>query len=238
MRLQKFMAEAGIASRRKCEELIEAGLVKVNGNTATIGMSVNPDTDLVEYRGEIIKQEQQRVIIMLNKPKYVLCTASDPEGRPTVMQYFRELPYRVYNIGRLDYDSEGLLLFTNDGELAYRMTHPKFMVAKTYYAITDGELTRDEVKSLERGVELEDGVTAPARVSCVKPARNGNTSCLITIREGKNREIRRMLEKVGHETLLLRRLCMGPIRLGDLPRGGWRFLTEDEIAQLDHSLGL
>lgn len=234
MRLQKFLADAGIGSRRKCEELISAGLVRVNGETAQLGASVRPEIDLVEFDGKIVKAEQERVVLMLNKPRGVICTASDPQGRPTVMEYFRDLPYRIYNIGRLDYDSEGLLLFTNDGELAYRLTHPKFMVRKTYYAVTDGELTHEQKRALETGIPLEDGVTAPAEIRGVKTTRNGKTAFTITIREGKNREIRRMLSALGHETLLLRRLSMGPVKMGDLERGSWRFLTEDELRQLDH----
>ena len=233
MRLQKYLADAGIGSRRKCEEFIISGLVRLNGEIAKIGAVVHPGMDLVEFEGKVINVQQERVVLMLNKPRGVICTASDPQGRPTVMDYFRDLPYRVYNIGRLDYDSEGLLLFTNDGELAYRLTHPKFMVRKTYYAITDGELTQEQKRALETGIELEDGVTAPAEVRAIKTTHNGKTAFQITIREGKNREIRRMLSAIGHETLLLRRLSMGPVKMGDLARGSWRFLTEQELQKLD-----
>ena len=140
LRLQKYLAEAGIASRRASEELITAGRVQVNGETATLGMSVDPDTDVILFDGKPVKQEEELITLMLYKPKGVVSTSDDPQGRKTVQEYVKDIPARLYNVGRLDINSEGLLLMTNDGELAHRMTHPKFSVEKTYYAICDGKL--------------------------------------------------------------------------------------------------
>lgn len=237
MRLQKYMAEAGIASRRKCEELIQAGRVKVNGQVAILGACVEPLQDLVEVDGEPLGKSQKKVTVILNKPRGVMCTAQDPQGRPTVCDYVKDLPVRVYNAGRLDYDSEGLLVMTNDGELAYKLTHPRFCMDKTYAAICDGLLTKAQIAALEQGVQLEDGPTHPAKVREVFKLRNGNTAFNITIHEGRNRQVRRMLEAVGHETLALKRVALGPLRLGDLPSGTYRSLTAQEWDELHAWLG-
>lgn len=237
MRLQKYMAEAGIASRRKCEELIQAGRVKVNGQVAILGACVEPLQDLVEVDGEPLGKSQQKVTVILNKPRGVMCTAQDPQGRPTVCDYVKDLPVRVYNAGRLDYDSEGLLVMTNDGELAYKLTHPRFCMDKTYAAICDGLLTKAQIAALEQGVQLEDGPTHPAKVREVFKLRNGNTAFNITIHEGRNRQVRRMLEAIGHETLALKRVALGPLRLGDLPSGTYRSLTAQEWDELHAWLG-
>ncbi len=237
-RLQKFMAEAGVASRRACEELIRQGRVTVNGETASLGRSVEPEQDRVELDGKPVQKEQRRTVILLYKPRGVVSTSSDPEGRRTVQDYFREIPERLYNVGRLDLNSEGLLLMTNDGALANRLTHPRYGVEKTYYAVCDGRLTASEAARLTNGVELEDGVTAPARVDAVRTTQRGDTSFLITIHEGRNRQIRRMLEAVGHRTLRLKRERFGPLSLGTLAPGEWRKLSDEEIKKLENALGL
>lgn len=237
-RLQKFMAEAGVASRRACEELIRQGRVTVNGETASLGRSVEPEQDRVELDGKPVQKEQRRTVILLYKPRGVVSTSSDPEGRRTVQDYFREIPERLYNVGRLDLNSEGLLLMTNDGALANRLTHPRYGVEKTYYAVCDGRLTASEAARLTNGVELEDGVTAPARVDAVRMTQRGDTSFLITIHEGRNRQIRRMLEAVGHRTLRLKRERFGPLSLGTLAPGEWRKLSDEEIKKLENALGL
>ena len=233
IRLQKFMADCGIASRRKCEELITAGLVSVNGETAVIGTCVDPETDKVEYDGKILGQSpnSNKVVIMLNKPRGVVSSCSDPEGRKTTADYFKGLPYRLYNVGRLDIDTEGLLLFTNDGDFAYKVMHPSFEIHKTYRALIDGELTRSEAHALESGVMLSDGMTRPAKVEGISVG-DENTSFYITIHEGKNRQVRRMIEAVGHRTLRLRRVAVGSLKLYGLRTGEWRFLTDREIREI------
>lgn len=237
-RLQKFMAEAGVASRRACEELIRQGRVTVNGETASLGRSVEPEQDRVELDGKPVQKAQRRTVILLYKPRGVVSTSSDPEGRRTVQDYFREIPERLYNVGRLDLNSEGLLLMTNDGALANRLTHPRYGVEKTYYAVCDGKLTASEAAKLTNGIELEDGMTAPARVDAVRTTQRGDTSFLITIHEGRNRQIRRMLEAVGHRTLRLKRERFGPLSLGTLAPGEWRKLSDEEIKKLENALGL
>ena len=232
MRLQKFMADAGVASRRKCEEYISAGRVRVNGVVAEIGCTVEPG-DRVEFDGVQLSIDAERVVIMLNKPQGVVCTCSDPEGRRTVIDYVKDLPYRLYNVGRLDYDSEGLILLTNDGDLAYRMTHPKFEMKKTYHVVCSGIIDQRDISRLQGGITLDDGVTSPAQVNNVRIRRDGKSELDITIHEGRNRQVRRMISAVGKDTLLLRRIKEGPLELGELKTGQWRFLTEQEIKALD-----
>lgn len=228
MRLQKFMACAGIASRRKCEELISAGFVSVNGRRATVGESVDPDNDDVMYDGKKVTVGAEKIVIAFNKPKFVLCSSSDPQGRKTVQDYFTEFPVRLYNVGRLDYDSQGLVFMTNDGDFAYAVMHPSREIEKEYYVVCDGVLSADEAASLSSGVMLEDGKTSPATIRKVKPVAEGRTSFCISIHEGRNRQIRRMLAAVGHKTLLLRRIRIGQITLGELSPGEWRRLTKKE----------
>ena len=228
-RLQKFMAECGIGSRRACEQMIADGRVTVNGETAEIGCSVDPSRDRVHVDGKPVRRQTRNIIGILYKPKGVVCTSEDPEGRKTVQSYVSHIPERLFNVGRLDINSEGLLVMTNDGDLAYRMTHPKFEVEKTYYAICDGILTDEQAEQLRRGVQLEDGMTAPARVEKIRRTAGGDTSFLITIHEGRNRQVRRMLEQVGHRTLRLKREKFGPFEIGDLQPGAFYILTNEEI---------
>lgn len=233
MRLQKYMAEAGVASRRACENLITDGRVTVNGIVAQLGMSVDENRDVVEVDGKTIERQQRKIVILLYKPRGVVCTSSDPEGRKTVQEYVKDIPERMYNVGRLDLNSEGLILMTNDGELANRMMHPRYGVNKTYRVICDGKLTASEIAQLTNGIKLEDGMTAPARLFDIFPTKDGgNTAFSITIHEGKNRQVRRMLEAVGHRTLRLKREAYGPLKIGDLKSGQWRYLTDEEIHKL------
>lgn len=238
IRLQKYLADAGIASRRASEELISAGRVLVNGETAQLGMSVEPGQDVVLLDGNPVEKKDALCTVILYKPKGVVSTSEDPQGRNTVQEYVKDYPARLYNVGRLDINTEGLLLMTNDGALAYRMTHPKFSVEKTYYAICDGKLAASEIASLVNGVQLADGMTAPARVERVRATSAGDTSFLITIHEGRNRQIRRMLEAVGHRTLRLKRERFGPIVLGNMKPGETRRLTQQELTALYQALGL
>lgn len=233
MRLQKYLAECGVASRRAAEKLILDGRVSVNGETATLGMSVEEREDTVELDGRPVAQEEKQVVIMLYKPRGVVSTTVDPEGRPTVQRFFEDIPYRLYNVGRLDLNSEGLLLMTNDGEFCNRMTHPKYMVEKTYYAVCDGKLTAEQRAKLINGVMLDDGMTAPAKINYTTENQKGDTGISITIREGRNRQIRRMLEAVGHKTLRLKREGFGTLTLGELKSGEWRYLTKQEISELN-----
>ncbi len=234
MRLQKYMADCGVASRRASEELIQNGRVTVNGSPAVIGMSVE-ESDVVLVDGKRIRPEQKRIVLMLYKPRGVVSTSSDESGRKTVQAFVSELPYRLYNVGRLDLNSEGLLLLTNDGELCNHLTHPRYGVEKTYRVVCDGTLSASEIATLTNGVMLEDGITAPAKIANIRRSTTGGTAFSITIHEGRNRQIRRMLEAVGHRTLRLKREAYGPLKLGDLKPGEWRILSEEEIAALSHA---
>ncbi len=231
MRLQKFMADCGVASRRACEQIISDGRVTVNGIPAVLGMSVE-ETDDVRLDGKPLKPAEKRVVLMLYKPRGVVSTSSDEAGRKTVQAFVGDLPYRLYNVGRLDLNSEGLLLLTNDGELCNHLTHPRYGVEKTYRVVCDGTLSASEIALLTNGVELEDGLTAPAKVTNIRKSTTGGTAFSITIHEGRNRQIRRMLEAVGHRTLRLKREAYGPLKLGELKPGEWRYLSEAEIAAL------
>jgi 23S rRNA pseudouridine2605 synthase len=228
-RLQKVLAQAGLGSRRACEELIAAGRVRVNGETATLGTRVDPEVDAIEVDGARIGVRQGLVHYLLNKPAGVVTTASDPQGRPTVVGLVPAEP-RVYPVGRLDADTEGLLLLTNDGDLAHRLTHPSFGVDKEYLADVEGRPSRGAVRRLREGVELEDGPTAPARVSLV-----GDHTLRITIHEGRNRQVRRMCEAVGHPVRRLVRVRLGPLSDRRLPPGRWRALTQDEVRALERA---
>ena len=227
-RLQKIIAQAGIASRRKAEELIIDGKVKVNGKVVTeLGTKADPLKDEIEVNGKLIKQEKL-VYILLNKPKGYIATADDPQNRPIVFDLIKGIPQRLHSVGRLDYDTAGLLLLTNDGDLTYKLTHPKFRKEKIYLVRVKGRITQKVIKNLERGVELEDGMTAPAKVDLVKLKRDFSLLKL-TIREGRNRQIRRMMEAVEFPVIYLKRIQMGPLTLGKLKTGQYRHLTQKEI---------
>lgn len=236
MRLQKYLANSGVASRRKCEELITQGRVRVNGQIAKLGMSLNEECDIVELDGKAVTRREKTVVIMLNKPCGVISSASDPEGRRTVNDIVKGVGVRVYNVGRLDINSEGLLLMTNDGDLAYRLTHPKHMVEKTYLVLCNGLVTVEEARKLETGILLEDGMTAPAKVERLVHVDDNRSKFFITIHEGKNRQVRRMVSAIGHDTLRLRRIRIGFLTLGTLRTGEWRYLSDIEISKLKEEL--
>lgn len=231
MRLQKYLADAGIASRRKCEQLIEEGRVKLNGAVAEIGMNVN-DGDVVTLDGKRVRANNERVMIAFYKPKNVICSNAEDEDRKKVTDFFKELPYRLYTVGRLDYDSEGLILVTNDGDAANRLMHPRYGLSKTYNVLCSGRFTDAEIHALASGVMLEDGMTAPARVKLLRETDNGNTELSITIHEGRNRQVRRMVAAVGHDTLRLVRVSIGKLTLSGLKSGQWRFLSREETELL------
>lgn len=231
MRLQKFLAACGVASRRAAEKMIADGRVTLDGVTITeMGVSVE-DGQKVCVDGNPVQPEIEKHYLMYHKPAGEVTTVSDPEGRATVLDKFRDFPVRLYPVGRLDYDSEGLLLLTNDGELTEHMLHPSREVEKVYLARVSNQVTPDEAKRLERGVLVDGRSTSPAkaRILSVKPLY---TEMMITIHEGRNRQVRKMVESVGHEVVLLRRVRFGPLKLNDLPRGMWRELTPDEIKAL------
>lgn len=231
MRLQKFMADAGVASRRKCEDLIRAGRVTVNGSVAVLGCTVE-DADEVLLDGEPLKRAEEKVVILFNKPKNVICTSDEGEDRVKVTDYFRALPYRLYTVGRLDFDSEGLIIVTNDGDAANRLMHPRYGTSKTYRVHCTGWLTPEDKRMLRNGVELEDGLTSPAQLRILRERQDGTTELELTIHEGKNRQVRRMLAALGHETLRLERTAIGKLQLGGLKSGQWRFITEEELELL------
>lgn len=228
-RLQKVLARAGFGSRRTCEELVSAGRVDVNGETATLGRKVDVRRDTVTVDGVRIGVLPGLVHYVLNKPVGVVTTADDPQGRRKVTDLVPEHP-RVFPVGRLDSDTEGLLLMTNDGELAQRLTHPSFGVEKEYLAKVEGVPGRAALSSLRTGVELSDGITAPARVTVVGVPRDGVLR--VVIHEGRNRQVRRMCEAVGHPVVRLVRVRVGPLTLSGLEPGAWRELSSKEVLAL------
>lgn len=232
IRLQKLIAGAGLASRRKAEALISAGRVTVNGKVVTeLGTKVDPARDHVKVDGKHLSQAQPYVYLILNKPKNVMSTLDDPGGRPTVKDFLRGVSVRVFPVGRLDFDSEGLMLLTNHGDLAQALLHPRYYVPKTYLIKVKSVLTDDEIKQLERGVRLADGMTSPASVKKVRKVEQ-NSWLEITIHEGRTHQVKRMLEAVGHPVLKLMRIKMGPLVLGDLEAGEFRFLEDHEANAL------
>jgi len=234
-RLQKVMAAAGIASRRASELLISAGRVTINGAVATLGDRVDVATDIVEVDGERIIVDTTMRYLILNKPQGFVSTTSDPEGRPTVMDLVN-LDERLYPVGRLDQDTEGLLFLTNDGELANRLLHPSFGVERTYLALVPGPVRREVMRNLTAGVELDDGPARPKRVRVVEEHR-GKALLEVVMTEGRKREVRRMLAAVGLPVERLARVAFGGVELGDLRQGKWRFLDRPEIARLHAAVG-
>lgn len=231
-RLQKVMAQAGIASRRKSEQLILEGKVKVNGEVVReLGIKVSGQ-DQIEVEGVQIEKEQP-LYFLLYKPRGVISTANDEKGRKTVVDFFPEIPERIYPVGRLDYDTSGLIILTNDGDFSYLMTHPKYEIKKTYVAKVKGIPRREALKKLERGIELEDGKTAPARIKELSVDKRTNTAIIeITIHEGRNRQVRRMFDAIGHPVTSLKREIFGNLTTRGLNAGEARALTIHEIKQL------
>lgn len=238
MRLQKFLARAGIASRRGSEDLMTAGRVRVNGEVVReLGAKVDPATDRVEVDGIEVSMSGAPVYLALHKPAGTVTTMSDPQGRPTVAELVPVAQHPgLFPVGRLDFDTTGLLLFTTDGELAHRLLHPRHKVEKTYLALVDGSPDACDVKTLGAGVALDDGMTAPAKVRTVE-RRQGRSLMEMTITEGRKRQVKRMFSAVGHPVLELHRTHFGPILLGQLPEGQWRTLSEEETAALRRAVG-
>jgi len=231
IRLQKFLADAGIASRREGERLIQAGRVEVNGRVVTaLGVRVEPERDQVRVDGRRVRSVERRAYYLLNKPKGTITSASDPEGRPTVVELLQGVRERVFPVGRLDWSSEGLLILTNDGDLAYRLTHPANHVAKVYRVKVKGSVEEDDLRTLRRGLVLDGRRTLPARVERI--SGQANSWLEVTLYEGRKNQIRRMLDRLGHRVQKLKRIAIGPIRDRALKPGEWRRLTPDEIRRL------
>ncbi len=232
-RLQKILANAGVASRRKCEELILSGKVMVNDEVVTtLGTKADPNVDVITVNGKTIGAEK-KVYLVFNKPKGVITSASDPQGRKIVTDYLKGIKERLYPVGRLDYDTEGLLILTNDGDFAHLLTHPKHHVSKTYLATVKGVPHGTELDKLKQGIMLEDGMTAPAEAEYHDIDPEGKQSTIsITIHEGRNRQVRRMFDAISHPVLKLKRISFGDLFLGNLKRGLYRHLTKEEVEGL------
>ena len=231
MRINKYLADCGVASRRKCDELISQGKVKVNGKiTRELGLDIKP-TDVVMFENRVVRSNTRRVYYKLHKPKGYVTTASDEKGRKTVIELMRKVQERVYPIGRLDYDTEGLLILTNDGDITNILTHPKNAVKKTYIATIEGEITNDDVKKISKGVDIGGYITQPCSVVLLDKDEKF-TRVEITISEGKNHQVKKMFEAVGKTVAFLKRTIIGEIRLGGLARGEYKALTTKEIAYL------
>lgn len=236
-RLQKIIANAGIASRREAETWIAGGRVSLNGRPARLGDRADPATDEILVDGRSLPRPQEKLYLALNKPKGFTTTRSDPHAERTVMELLEDVPASVYPVGRLDVDTEGLLLFTNDGEFANRLTHPRYKIPKMYEAVVEGQVKTSAVRALQSGVELEDGPTLPAEVKVIgtRPAQGRETArslLRLVLREGRKRQVRRMCAAVGHPVIELRRLRIGGLEMGDLPVGRWRYLDMREVWSL------
>ena len=232
IRLQKYLAECGLASRRKAELLISEGSVSVDGKIITeMGYKLDPELQIVRYRGELVRRKKKNTYILLNKPRGYVTTMSDPQGRPIVTSLIKDLGVRVFPVGRLDIDTEGALILTDDGELAHKILHPSHESNKTYEVLVKGLVSRGKIKKLERGIEIDGRSTWPAKIS--KAVKQGPASRLvITIHEGRKRQVRKMFEAVGHPVINLKRIAYGQLRLGSLPSGSYRYLSREELKKV------
>lgn len=236
MRLNKYLAESGVTSRRGADELIAEGAVQINGKRVyELGVKVNLKTDKVLVNGKPVRPEVRKVYVLFNKPKGVMTTMDDPEGRPCIGEYFKRFESRVFPVGRLDYDSEGLLLLTNDGDFAQRVTHPKHEVLKTYLVKVDGQPTEEQVHKLRTGVTIIGGRVAAREIERLKGTASDKYDWFkVVIGEGKNRQIRRMFEKIGFDVMKLQRIAIGRLKMGGLARGEWALLTPEEAEKIFH----
>lgn len=231
-RLQKFMARCGVASRRNSEKLIEAGNVEVNGIVIKeLGFKVDIEKDKVKVNGEIIQLEKNKIYIILNKPEGYLCTLKDQRGRRTVLDLVTEISERIFPIGRLDYDTSGLLIMTNDGDIYNKVIHPREKINKIYEANIEGLPSEKELERFCTGVDIGGYITAPAEIKVLQRDRE-SSKVKITIHEGKKRQIRKMCKEIGHPVITLRRIKIGNIELKNLPKGTWRYLTDEEVNYL------
>ena len=232
-RLQKYLAQCGVASRRKCEELILQGRVQINGVTVTeLGTKINPEKDKIKFDGKDVKQSQKLVYILLNKPIGYVTTADDQFGRDTILDLVK-VKERIVPVGRLDMYTSGALILTNDGDFVYQVTHPKHEIEKTYTVTIKGIVQNNEVEQLRSGVKIDDYITKPARVKILKTDTEKDISRLeITIHEGKNRQVRKMCEAIGRKVFALHRSKIGGIGVKDIELGKWRYLTANEVQQI------
>jgi len=238
VRLQKLLATSGVASRRKCEELMLAGEVEVDGEVVTrLGTKVDPATAVIRVSGTRLPPASPNVYLVLNKPRGVVSTMSDPQGRRTLGDLVADRPERLFHVGRLDTDTSGLIVLTNDGDFAQRLAHPSYEVDKTYVAEVDGEVSKATLRTLREGVTLEDGPVTVSKVRVVQQGK-GKSIVELVIHEGRNRIVRRLLDHVGHPVKRLTRTAIGPVRLGRLPEGELRELTRDELGVLLDSADL
>jgi 23S rRNA pseudouridine2605 synthase len=238
IRLQKLLAQSGVASRRKCEELMLAGLVEVDGEVVTrLGTKVDPTTAVIRVEGRRLPPVSEHVYLVLNKPAGVTSTMSDPHADRTLEEFVADRPERLFHVGRLDTDTDGLILLTNDGDFAQKMAHPSYEVEKTYVAEVDGVVSRATIQQLLDGVVLEDG-PVEVREARVRTAHGGRSIVELVIHEGRNRIVRRLLDHVGHPVRRLSRTRIGPVRLGELKAGRLRELTDAEVGELLDSAGL
>ncbi|MBC9224704.1 pseudouridine synthase [Aeromicrobium sp. 636] len=236
IRLQKVLAAAGVASRRRCEELMVAGRVEVNGEVVTqLGARVDPTSDIVRVDGKRIPPPSDHAYVLLNKPRGIVSSMADEQGRPDLTGLLGDRDDRLFHVGRLDTDTSGLLLLTNDGDLAHRLAHPSFEVTKTYVALVDGTVANSIGRTLRAGVELEDGVTVVDRF-VVRDRSRGKSLVELDLHSGKNRIVRRLLDAVGHPVIELTRTAFGPLRLGDLRSGAMRDLSREELGALFDSV--
>ena len=236
IRISKYFTDCGVMSRRAADTAVERGEVKVNGVTAVLGQKVDPDTDTVTWKGKkiILPAKPAKTVIMLNKPRGYLTTLSDDKGRHTVAELVADAGVRLYPVGRLDMDSDGLLLLTNDGDLANKLAHPSHEVKKVYLAYVEGNVTAEQMTGMTRPIEIDGKMTSPAEVR--KAAFNGfETALEVTIHDGRNRQVRRLCEREGLYVRKLTRVAEGPLLLGDLDEGKWRRLTASEIRKLKGS---
>lgn len=232
MRLQKYLSRAGVASRRAAEALIVSGRVRVNGQVVTeLGVKVDPERDEVAVDGRRVRLARP-VWIALHKPTGYVSTRKDPEGRPTIYDLLPEKYHGLFYVGRLDLNSEGLLLLTNQGDVAHRLMHPSYEIERVYDVVVRGEVGDEAIARLREGVELEDGIARAVRVKLRRPPQQGTSRLVLTLKEGRNREVRRMLRAVGHGVIRLRRIRYGPVKLGDLESGAWRRLRREEVDAL------
>ena len=238
-RLQKIISKAGAASRREAERLILAGRVTLNGRVVTeLGTQADGEQDVIAIDGASISAPKQKLYFLLNKPKRCISAVKDDRGRRTVIDLLPEVEEYIYPVGRLDYDTEGLLLLTNDGDLMNGLLHPRYEIEKTYIAKAQGMVTGEDIKKLCRGFMLEDGMTAPARAKLLERADNGSWCRVqLTIHEGRNRQVRRMLQAIGHRVQELKRVAFAGLTLEGVPRGGYRSLTGEEVARLKKIAG-